>query len=71
MLLKSSFFLVSCCSGIRLLVVSNSWSNERVGYLNTRARGKVVVHAFKASLVSFLQRVGILPTLLRFAQVRY
>ena len=71
MLLKSSVFLVSCCSGIRLLVVSNSWSSERVGYLNTRARGKFIVHALKASLVSFLQRVGILPTLLRFAQVRY
>ena len=30
MLLKSSFFLVSCCSGIRLRVASNSWRNVRV-----------------------------------------
>ena len=52
MLLKSSFFLVCCCSGIRLLVVSNSWGNVRGDYLNTHARGKFVVHAFDASLLS-------------------
>ena len=46
------FFLVSCCSGIRPRVVSNSWRNVRVDCLNTHARGKFVVHALDASLVS-------------------